>query len=260
MSKHTALITGASRGIGYELAKQFAKNEYEVILVARNADKLKEIADDFHFQFKTTVHILPLNLVKPDAPNELYHFLKRNNIKVDYLVNNAGIGMHGYFHQIELNDNLDLLQLNITTLTHITRLFLSDMVTRNFGGVLNVASTAAFHPGPMMATYHASKAYVVSFTEALAAEMKGKKVKISVLCPGPTETNFHRRPGVENVFHAKRGMFTMNIEKVAKLGYNGLMNNKTVVIAGLVNTVAASMAKITPNRLLNPIVRSLHKK
>jgi short-subunit dehydrogenase len=259
MKKQSALITGATGGIGYELAKVFAAHGHDVVLVARNADKLKEISDAFQHTYNIAVHIVPLNLLAPDAPNELYHYLKRNNITVEYLVNNAGFGTHGYFHEIDLAENLDLVQLNIAVVTHLARLFLADMVKRNAGGILNIASTAAFQPGPFMATYYASKAYVLSLTEAIAHELQRTKVKISVLCPGPTDTDFQQRAGITKTILGSKGMLMMPPDKVAMIGYQQFMRRKRIIIPGILNKAGAFAAARAPRSVVLPIVKRMQK-
>ncbi len=258
--KNTALITGASGGIGLEFAKLFAADGNDLVLVARNAAKLQEIANSLHSQFKIAAHIVPLNLADPKSSEELFQQLQRANIQVDYLVNNAGFGTHGYFHEIDLNENLDLLQLNITTLTHLSRLFAKEMVERKFGGIINIASTAAFQPGPLMATYYASKSYVVAFTEAIAEELKKFNIKVSVICPGPTETNFQQRAGITDALVGKKSILMMESEKVARIGYKNWKCGKTVIITGVMNTMGAKIAKVTPHKITNSIIKSMHKK
>ncbi len=259
MSKHTALITGASGGIGYELAKLFAQDGHTLVLVARNADRLKEISEDFLSRYKVTVHIVPLNLTNADAPDELYHYLDRNKIQVDYLVNNAGYGTYGKFHEIDLREELELIQLNITTLTHLSKLFLNGMVERKFGGILNIASTASFQPGPLMAVYYASKSYVLFLSEALAAELQGTGVKISVLCPGPTATGFQSRAGIENTPLVKRSGLMMDARTVARIGYKGFMKGKTIIIPGVANKLLSRSVRLSPRKLTTQIVRFLHE-
>ncbi|MFA6468203.1 MAG: SDR family oxidoreductase [Bacteroidota bacterium] len=258
MANRTALITGASGGIGYELAKQFAKNGHDLVLAARNADKLKEIAEELQTAWKITAHIVPMNLAQSDAPNELFHYLERNNITIDFLVNNAGFGIHGKFSESELQEQLDLLQLNITTLTHLSRLFLPGMLKRKFGGILNIASTAAFQPGPMMATYYASKSYVLFLSEALAVETKGTGVWVSVICPGPTGTGFQKRAGVEETILMKKTGLMMNVSKVAAVGYAGFMKKKAIIIPGVANRMFALGPRFSPRKLTREIVQYLH--
>ena len=258
MVKHTSLITGASGGIGYELAKLFAQNGNDLVLVARNADKLKEIAEHLQLKYKIVVHIVPMNLSNADTPNELFHYLERNNIQIDFLVNNAGFATHGKFSEIELQEQLDLVQLNITTLTHLSRLFIPGMLKRKFGGILNIASTAAFQPGPLMATYYASKSYVLFLSEALASEMKGTGVWVTALCPGPTATGFQERAGIEKTHMVSKTGMMMDVETVAKIGYKGFMKKKAIVIPGIANRAFAQSIRFSPRKLTREIVKFLH--
>ena len=259
MKKQTALITGASGGIGYEISELFAKGKCNLVLVARNADKLKEIAEDFQSRYQITVHIVPMNLSSADSPNELYHYLERNKIMVDYLVNNAGFGAHGKFNDMELQEELDMIQLNITALTHLTKLFLKGMVERKFGRILNVASTASFQPGPLMSVYYASKSYVLFLSEALANELKGTGVSVSVICPGPTRTGFQQRAQNEKTALGTDSGLMMDARKVALIGYKGMMKGKTVIIPGLANKILAQSVRVSPRKLAVEIVRFLHE-
>lgn len=260
MTRQTALITGASGGIGYELARQFAQGGYDLVLVARGVDGLKHVADELRAQWNTAVHIAPFDLALPGAADELFQHTQRNGLTVDVLVNNAGFGTHGYFHEIEPKETLDLLNLNITALTQLTRLYLTGMVERDRGGVLNVASTAAFQPGPFMATYYASKAYVLSFTEAVAEEVSGTRVTVSVLCPGPTGTEFQRRAGITGTIMGAKGLLMMSAERVARIAYRQFRSGKRVIIPGLANKSGAVVAPRVPRALVLPIVKRLQKR
>lgn len=258
MTRRTALITGASGGIGYALAKIFAKNGHELVLVARNADKLKEVSEELHSAYKIPVHIVPINLALPDSAEELFRHLERNNMRVDYLVNNAGFGIHGKFSETEIQNQLDLLQVNIVTLTHLTRLILPGMMERKFGGIMNIASTAAFQPGPLMATYYASKSYVLFLSEALSSETRGSGVWVTAFCPGPTATGFQNRAKVEKTkLMSKTGM-TMDVTTVAKAGYSGFMKKKVVIVPGVANRVFAQSVRFSPRKLTREIVKFLH--
>ncbi len=258
MSRKTALITGASGGIGYELAKIFAQHGHDLILVARNADKLKSVSEELHAAHKSVVHIVPMNLALATAPDELFQHLERNNLRADFLVNNAGFGVHGAFSKIDVQDQLDLIQVNITSLTHLTRLILPGMLQRKFGGVMNIASTAAFQPGPLMATYYASKSYVLFLSEALASETRGTGVWVTAFCPGPTATGFQERAKIEKTkLMSKTGM-TMTVGSVAKAGYSGFMKKKTVIVPGVANRVFAQSVRFSPRKLTREIVKFLH--
>ncbi len=234
----TVLITGASGGIGYELAKLFAADGYNLVLIARNVQKLRTFA-------KAT--IIAKDLSHSDSPQAIYDELKKRNISVDLLVNNAGYGMRGFFHQLDTREQLEQLQLNIVTLTHLTRLFLPEMIKKDYGRILNVASTAAFQPGPLMAVYYASKAYVLSFSQALSNETKGTGVTVTALCPGPTRTGFATRANLEGTMLFKSRI--MDADSVALAGYRGLMAGRSVVIPGLKNRILVFLRRFVPTSL-----------
>src|SRR5882724_10448805 len=223
MSTHqTALITGASGGIGYELAKLFARDHYNLVLVARSGDKLIQLADDLQRQFSIVVKTVALDLVATPSPQFLFDQLQREGIAIDILVNNAGYGSFGKFAGMPLEDALGQINLNITALTALTRLFLSPMVERHSGKIMNVASTAGFQPGPLMAVYYATKAYVISFSEAIANELKNSGVTVTCFCPGATDTGFQGRAGVENSRLFKQ-FGPMSAQAVARDGYRAMM-------------------------------------
>lgn len=250
----TALITGASSGIGLSLAKIFAREGYSLVLVARNESKLKQLAGEL----KVSVTVIPKDLSLPNSPQEIYDELISKSVSVDVLVNNAGFGTYGPFAETPLTEGLDMLKVNINALTYLTRLFLPGMIKKHNGRILNVASTAAFQPGPLMAGYYASKAYVVSLSEALAFELKGTGVTVTALCPGPTRTEFQARANMK-----ESKLFTgsiMDADTVAEIGYRGLMQDKRVVIPGFNNQFMAFLSKVSPNNLVMKIVYSMQKK
>jgi hypothetical protein len=255
----TALITGASGGIGYELAKLFARDHTELILVARNADKLAQVSKELRGNFDCNVKTIPLDLTTSLAPKFLFDQLQSEGIAVDILVNNAGFGTFGEFAQMAEQEILGQIELNMTALTHLTRLFLPPMIGRRRGKIMNVASTAAFQPGPLMAVYYATKAYVLSFSEALANELKGSGVTVTCLCPGPTNTDFARRAGNDNSRLFKK-IGGMSAEIVARDGYRGLMEGKTVVISGLQNWLAAESVRFAPRKMVTAISRWVSEK
>jgi uncharacterized protein len=258
-SPKTALITGASSGIGYELAQLFARDRYNLVLVARSADKLKQIADEFTRQFGISVKIIPLDLSLPDAPTKVFQELQREEITVNVLVNNAGFAAYGFFAETDLNAELQMMQLNTIALTHLTKLFLKEMVSRHEGKILNIASTAAFQPGPLMAVYYATKAYVLSFSEALANELQRTGVTVTALCPGPTESGFQARANMEES-KLVSGKRIMDAKTVAQIGYRSLMKGETVVIPGLKNKLLALSVRFTPRNLVTKIVRSMQER
>src|ERR1700716_2868777 len=248
----TVLITGASGGIGYELAKLFARDRHNLVPVARNAERLSEVATELN-HFGITVKTVPLDLAAPPAPTFLFDQLKRENIPVDILINNAGFGVFAEFAAMAEEEILGQIQLNITALTHLTRLFLAPMLTRHHGRIMNVASTAAFQPGPLMAVYYATKAYVLSFSEALANELDGSGVTVTCLCPGATATEFHKRANATGMNLLKFG--AMDAHTVAEDGYRALTAGKPVVISGFKNWLLAQSVRFSPRRLVTAIAR-----
>ena len=256
MMNKTALITGASSGIGYELAKLFAEDRYNLVLVARSAGKLTQVADELQREFGISAKAVPLDLTVASAPQSLFNQLQREGIVVDILVNNAGYGVLGEFANISGEDTLGQIQLNITALTYLTKLFLGPMIERRSGKILNVASTAGFQPGPLMSVYYASKAYVISFSEALANELHGTGVTVTCLCPGATDTAFQGRAGLENTPLFKK-LRPMTADVVARDGYRGLMAGKAMVISGFRNWVLAESVRFSPRRLVTAISRKV---
>ena len=251
----TALITGASSGIGYELALVFARNGYRLVVVARDRVRLDSLAQTLQTRHGASVVVLPHDLSRPSAPNDLMRDLANASVEVDVLVNNAGFGTHGPFAQSDMDAQLRMMQVNMAALTHLTRLVLPGMLARRAGKILNVASTAAFQPGPMMAVYYASKAYVLSFSEALANELAGTGVSVTALCPGPTKTEFQARA---NVGHTKMmSERIMTAVDVALAGYQGLMAGKTIVIPGARNKLIAFAVRLLPRALVRRAVRRI---
>ena len=256
--RNPVLITGASGGIGYELSRLFARDGHDLILVSRNEARLEEVAEEFGKSFGVRSLVLAKDLAVPGSPNELFEELERSSVEVDVLVNNAGFGILGAFHKSQLDEQLDMIQLDVTSLAHLTRLFLPGMVERGRGRVVNVASIAAFQAGPFMAVYYASKAFVVSFSEAIANELKGTGVTVTAICPGPTVTDFQKRAGVEDstLFDEK---MTMDAATVARIGYDGIKKNKTLVITGVKNNVLAFGNRFVPRSLATRLARSLNE-
>lgn len=255
----TALITGASGGIGYELAKLFARDHYNLVLVARSADKLNQVAGELQGQFGIAVKTIALDLAAGPAAKSLFDQVQGEGVVVDVLVNNAGFGGFGEFAEMAEEEILGQIQLNITALTQLTRLFLPAMGARHSGKIMNVASTAAFQPGPLMAVYYATKAYVLSFSEALANEVAGSGVVVSCFCPGATDTGFQKRAGMENSRLFKK-IGAMNAETVAKDGYRGLMSGKTLVISGVQNWLVAESVRFAPRKWVTAISRWVAEK
>jgi short-subunit dehydrogenase len=247
----TVLITGASSGIGLELAKCFAADKSKLILVARNTDALATLAAELRLEQGIEVHVLTADLSLPETPKRIFSELSAQKISVDVLVNNAGFGLQGEFAKLSLSRQLEILQVNIFALTELTGLFLPGMIQRKRGGVLNVGSVAGFLPGPNMAIYYATKAFVLSFTEAIAEELVASGLKISVLCPGPTETNFGkvaRGDQKRKIQSAK-----MSAQAVAEYGYKKFRAGKIVVVPGLQNKILSRAPRILPRKFVRRI-------
>ena len=253
--KQTVLITGATSGFGYEFAKLFAKDASDLILVARNEDSLTSVAKELQTTYKVSVRTIAVDLSEPKAAKVIFDKLTRTKTDIDVLINNAGFGKYGDFADIMWNEHEKLVYLNIVALTHLTRLFLPGMIARRSGKILNVASTAAFQPGPHMAVYFASKSYVLSLSEALHEEVKGTGVHVTALCPGPTKTNFAKRAKT-NELKLYKYVDTMTPTEVAKKGYNALQKNKQFVIPGIKNAFFAFSTRLFPRKM---VVRSSRK-
>ena len=256
MAKETALITGASSGIGLELAELFAADGSDLVLVARREDRLKELAERLESEHGVKVHVLPKDLSEPKAPDEIFAQLKKEKIQVDVLVNNAGFGVKGIIPEIDLDQQLDMVQVNVKALTHLTRLFLPGMIDRGYGGVLNVGSLAAFQPGPNLAVYFATKAYVLSYTEALAEEISNPDIKISCLAPGPVRTEFGEKSDLEDSLLFKVSL--MDSEPVVRAGYEGFRKGKVIVIPGLKQQIVPLLNRFTPRSMVRKIAKKLN--
>jgi len=249
----TVLITGASGGIGYELAKLFARDHHNLILVARSGEKLEQAATDLK-ALGISAHTYALDLAAPTAPKFLFDQLQSAGMSVDILINNAGFGAFGEFAHMPEEQILGQIQLNITALTELTRLFLPQMLSRRSGRIMNVASTAGFQAGPLMAVYYATKAYVISFTEAVAYEVRNSGVTVTCFCPGATHTGFAKRAGNDKTRLFKR-LGAMNAEKVALDGYRAVMEGRTLAISGAHNWLVAQSTRFAPRKLVTAISR-----
>jgi uncharacterized protein len=251
----TTLITGASNGIGLELARICAAHGHNVVLVARSIAKLQAIADELATQHKITARALPADLTDPAAPQAIFDQLNADNIAVDILINNAGFGDYGPFAASDRAKMMEMVQVNVAALTELTHLFLPGMVQRKYGRIMNLASTAAFQPGPLMAVYYATKAYVLSFSDAIGEELRGSSVTVTTLCPGPTRTGFQAGAEMEQSRLMRMGL--MDVGAVVREGYKGMMAGKTVVIPGPTNWVGAQMARFTPRRLTTRLIMQI---
>ena len=248
-SRKTALITGASSGIGMDFARLLSREGYELFLVARSEAKLRALASELG-----NAKVIVADLVSPDAPQRIFDA----SGGVDVLINNAGFGLSGSFIETDLRKELEMIQVNIAALTHLTKLFLRPMVARKSGHILNIASTAAFQPGPLMAVYYATKAYVLSFSEAIADELRGAGVTVTALCPGPTATGFAEVAGMESsrLFNLSR---PMSSEAVARYGLRAMQSGKRVAIPGIANKLLTQSIRVSPRRLVTTIVRKLQE-
>ena len=252
----TVLITGASAGIGLEFAKIFAREKYNLVITARNEAKLNELATEIKSKHNINIKVLTKDLSKQNAGEEIFNELKNRNIITDILVNNAGFGVFDNYWCVDLQDEKNMLQVNIMALAELTFLFVKDMVNRGSGKILNVASTAAFQPGPTMPGYYASKAFVLRYTQAINFEVRKKGVQVSTLCPGPTITEFQTRAKMSETNMFKR-RFTMSAEEVASIGYKGLMQGRSVIIPGRINLMAAMVSRIAPSKMSMKVVNWL---
>ena len=244
LAPKTALITGASSGIGLELAHLFANDGYRLVLVARNRGALHQLGDELQSRYQIEVRISPKDLAHPAAPVELYQELQEAGIVLDVLVNNAGFGGSGPFLQTDWSNEAEMIQVNIVAVAHLTKLFLPQIRARG-GKLLNVASVAAFLPGPYTAIYYASKAFVLHFSEALAEELRGTGTTVTCLCPGPVQTNFQKRAHVGGSSRANGPLF-VDVREVARCGYEGMKQGKRLVIPGWKNRLLTEMLRLAP--------------
>ena len=252
----TALVTGASAGLGSHFARLFAQDGHDLVLVARRQDKLDQVATELRQVYGIHTTVIAADLTDPKASLHLYEEVMRAGIEVEFLVNNAGFGTSGAFVELDLARELDLIELNVKALTHLTGLVLPAMVARRSGRILNVGSSAGFLPGPFMATYYASKAYVLNFTEALAYELRGTGVTATVLCPSATATEFAHVAGVESsaLFHS-----AADPASVALYGYRSMVKGKTIAIPGMKNKLSLESLRVSPRSVMRVVAGRLNK-
>lgn len=247
MLRKTALITGASGGIGLDLAVLAARDGFDCVLVARNEKKLKELQQVLEKRYQIKVYVFAADLSLSDSVDRLVQYLEEQELTVDLLFNNAGFATSGRFAEIDPTEDINSIQVNVVALTDLTKRLLPGMVERGFGRILNVASVAAFMPGPYMSVYYATKAYVLSFSEALATEVDGSGVSVTCLCPGPTDTNFFDRANITLPFKS------MPSHLVAFAGYRGMLKGRRVVVPGASNRAMVSLSRLLPRRLLTEV-------
>jgi short-subunit dehydrogenase len=249
-----ALITGASSGIGLELARIFARERYDLALVARSRGKLGDLAAGLRSSSGRTVDVIAADLSEAAACTDV----ARQSGPVDVLVNNAGYGIYRPFAESPVADDLNMMHVNMDAVVALTKAFLPGMMAAKSGRIMNVASTAAFQPGPTMALYYASKAFVLHFSEAIAYELRGSGVTVTALCPGPTQTEFQSRAAMKDVRLFNMGM--MSARQVAEAGYHGLMAGKTVVIPGLKNKIGALSVRFVPRKTAVAVVDKIQER
>ncbi len=245
------LITGATSGIGYELAKLFASEGYALILAARNDGKLNALKEKLELKTHTKVYVIKEDLAQIGAGQAVYEKVKRLGVYVDILINNAGAGYVGAFHRQAFEEDFKLMQLNMGALTELTKLFGREMIKHQQGKILNVASTGSYHPGPYTAVYYATKAYVLSLSEALRIELKPHGITVSTLCPGATRTEFAKRAGKKDT------RLAMEAKEVAQIAFKGLMNNKKIIIPGFRNKLFVKIPKIWASQMVGKYQKAL---
>jgi uncharacterized protein len=257
--RKTALITGASGGIGAEFAKILAEEKDNLILVARNKNKLDALKKDLEDKHNITIFTIVKDLSHPGAAKEVYDEVKEKAISIDYLINNAGFGDFGLFAESDWNKQEQMINLNVMALAHLTRLFLPDMICRRGGKILNVASTASFQPGPTMSVYFATKAFVLSFSEAIDNEVREHGITVTALCPGSTKSGFHSVAAREGRTPPERNNIPSAME-VAEFGYRAMMKGKTVAIHGFKNSLLANSIRFGPRSLVVKLARKTQEK
>lgn len=257
-SKKWVLITGASEGIGRQLSYLFAKDSYSLLLVSRNQKKLSSLAQELSSKYSSQVKIFPQDLTLPQASQSLYNYTQKEKINVHILVNNAGFGTHGFFHQLDLSSELKLIDLNIKALVSLTHYFLPQMLKLKSAYILNLASVAAFAPGPLMASYYASKAFVLSFSQALSQELRDTSVSITTFCPGPTSTSFFKNANMQES-RLTSSLLSQSPQAVALAAYKALFNKKELSVPAFKNQVTAFFFRFLPRKILLPLLFKFQK-
>lgn len=258
MAFTTALVTGASSGIGYEISRLLAQEGHNLVLVARRRERLEELAVRLRADHQCKVTVVELDLAQPGAAETLFQTLRNENIPVDILVNNAGIGARGSFFDIPTEQTLGAIQLNVVALTQLCKLFGAEMAQRRLGKILNIASVAGFIPGPYMSVYHATKAFVVSFSEGLRQELKGTGVSVTVVCPGPVESEFHQLANTQSMVFLKLAPM-MSSADVARAALKATHERKAVAIPGALNKLMILMQRLLPRNWVAFVVRLIMK-
>ncbi|MFC1562805.1 SDR family NAD(P)-dependent oxidoreductase [candidate division KSB1 bacterium] len=251
------LITGASMGLGYEFVKLFAMDGANLIITARSKSKLLEIKEEIEKKYNADVIVLEKDLIKKEAPEEIFNQLSENNIPVNVLVNNAGFGYYGDFSETDLDRQIDMIRLNVLSLVQLTGLFLPAMIEKGYGKIINVGSIAGFQGIPTHGIYSATKAFVMVFSESIADELEDKGIIVTCLCPGPTKTNFFKTAAIERTKISKFGL--MKADKVAKIGYDALKKNKRIVISGTKNRIGIFIERFLSRKFITKLARKINE-
>ena len=258
--RKTALITGSASGLGYEFARFMAGKGYNLVLVDILNQELTDTHNTLENEFDIEILSITKDLAEPDSADFVYDQIKSNNIKIDLLINNAGFGDFGFFYKTDWRKENRLLQLNMVTLTQLTKLFLQDMVNQGEGKIINVASAAGFQPGPLMALYYASKSYVVSFTQSISREVRSKGVKITVVCPGVIITGFNKACGVPESYLLKKSVLLTKPEFVVNKAYKAVNRGQAIIIPGLFNYLMVNIGRFLTRNIITNIVWRIQKK
>ena len=259
-TKHrlTALLTGGSAGIGYELARELAAHGHDLVLVARRQDRLEAAAGTLEGKYGVRVITIPSDLADPDSPQRIFDAVRAEGIQIDILVNNAGFGLGGEFADTDIDRELDMVQVNVSALVHLTKLFMQPMILRKSGRILNLGSTAAFQPGPLNSIYYATKAFVLSFSQAIDEELRKTGVTVTCLCPGPVETEFADVAGLNET-----RLFSLaaiaNAEDVARFGYLQMMRGKRIAVFGPANKLMVQAQRFLPRALVTRVARKVQE-
>lgn len=256
--KKTALITGASGGLGLSFVNLFASDGYDLVLVARNGARLEEIKKDIEEKYGIKVTVIAKDLCSPDGPQEVYEATQNEGININVLVNNAGFGDFGEFYKSDISKQIRMLDLNCKALMHLCHLYLPKMIEQKSGNILNVDSIAAFQPGPLMSVYYATKAFVLSFSQALTRELKGTGVKVTALCPGPIRTNFDNAAdlGESGLF---KNLKVWDPDTVAQFGYKNMKKGKSLCVCGFLNKIIVFANRFAPRSLVRNMVYNIQK-
>ena len=257
-SKGAALVTGASVGLGREFARLFAADGHDVVLVARSEGKLRELASEIEKAHGIRAHVVAADLTDPAAPERIADATKKAGVEIEFLVNNAGFGSNGRFTDLDIKRELEMVQVNISALMYLTRLYTPAMIARGHGRVMNIASTAGFQPGPGMATYYASKAFVLSFSEAIAEELRGTGVTVTAHCPGATATEFARTAGNDKSILFRTGVADAGL--VARHAYRSMQGGRVVAVQGILNKLLVQSLRISPRALVRRIAAWINSK